>query len=213
MTRPLALIATHSHIEGSLLDTLDEAQVPCLRSYGCADATRAWSQLLSDGLRTDADVFVLLSPDLSPSLEQALNLVGSRQLAQGNAVTGYYWEEPTALNVWGAQGRISLVEVQASALAECVNAGLGFAAFTRRAVESIAPSLPELIDERGQLWRPYFLPVILQSADGAESRYLSAAEAFWWRLRAVAGVELHVDRRLAISRELEVVLRPARGAA
>jgi hypothetical protein len=204
--KPLALIPAYTHINWRLLDALRIAEMPYMHMHGCSDLVRARSQLLANGLETDADRFLLIDSDMVPTAEQILGLAQSEKVNRSDAVSGCYVTtlEATAVQLLDPVG----FEIDGHPRFIAMRgAGLGFAAIHRSTVEALRDKLPKLIFERDHVWHAYFLPFISEDADG--NRYYAEDYAFWWRLHHLAGAKLWLDTHLPIRHLQTVPLLPS----
>jgi hypothetical protein len=180
----LALIPAYSHVDHRLRDALDRAGVPFHPFHECSDLPKARSQLLTLGLeQSDADAFLLLDSDMTPTAEQIHALANHPSFGPLDAVVGAY---PTREGMLAAaplvpSARVTLGEAGPLALA---GAGLGFAIVHRKSLERIAkgPRLPVVTEVTvGARWLPFCLPLV----EGGT--YYPDDYSLWWRLRRVGG--------------------------
>jgi hypothetical protein len=209
MSKPIAVIPAYSHVDRRLTDALKRTGMPAIYVHGCSDLVKARCRLLTDALATSADSFVFIDADMTPSSEQIVELAESERLDDDNALTGAYvvgGDRIAAIAMNGAAFELPTPE----RYVRCLVAGMGFAAVTRRAVERLRAALPTVLDREGCRWHPYFLPLLVEhdSEEGTIAEYLSEDYAFWYRLRAMAGVELWLDSNLSIGHCKATVLYP-----
>src|SRR5258708_5916110 len=104
--------------------------MPYIHLHGCSDLPRARSQLLTDGLATDAERFLLIDSDMAPSPRDITELAESGMVDRSNAVSGCYLNRPGALAA--AVARQVAFDIQGEPRFIAMDgAGLGFASVHR----------------------------------------------------------------------------------
>jgi hypothetical protein len=189
-TKPFALIPAYSHVDRRLTEALGQAGVPYHAFHECSDLPKARSQLISAGLaQTDADVFVLIDSDMTPSAAQIAALIGSPKLGPTSAVSGAY---PTRTGQLACRPKdlSANIELGAPGFTELEAAGLGFCAITRASLEAVASCLVEVVEQAGN-WRPFCVPYV----EGP--RYYPDDYSLWRRVAAL-GHSLWLDNALLV---------------
>lgn len=212
MAKPFALIPAYSHVDHRLTAALVHAGVPYHAFYECSDLPKARSQLLSAGLaQTDADVFLLIDSDMTPTVEHIAAVLASPKLTATSAVTGGYVTRMGSL-ACRPKDLAASVELGAPGFTELEAAGLGFCAVTRASLERLAAVLPEVPDAQSGPWRPFCVPFVdLETTLGERvGRYYPDDWALWARLAGV-GVSLWLDNALLIGHVLREPRVPVPG--
>ncbi|MDX2054492.1 MAG: hypothetical protein SFV15_18975 [Polyangiaceae bacterium] len=175
------------------------AQLPATTLIGCSDLVKARSFLLSRALGTDAEVFLFIDADMLPSVDQLETLMLSERVDSQSAVTGAYLSKGQTLCARPVDGQDEAIVIGGmDRYRECQGAGLGFAAVHRSSVLRYRATLP-VLRESGVDWWPFFLPTLISAEqEPGGRRYLAEDYAFWWNLRAAAGVRLWLDTHLSI---------------
>jgi len=215
--RAIAVIPAYSHIDARLYRVLMQVGLPYIEVYGCSDLVRVRSGLVSDALRTDAGRIIFIDSDMIPTAEDLIELIETPRVDAQNSVSGSYVVRGGKIAACAETGPIlASASAQASAALgtseryeKLLVAGMGFAAVDRAPLERLRLELPELLDDTGKSWSPFFLPLVIQQeVDGSLlSQYLAEDYSFWWRLRAI-GVDLWLDHRLQIGHVKPEVLYP-----
>lgn len=205
--RVVALIPAYSHIDWRLSRALRRVGLPFIEINGCSDLVRARSQLLADGLKTDAERFLFIDADMAPSADQIVALAESEKVTPTDAVTGLYRGRPSKLAV---QCEEPFEPRGPRRFVPFLVAGMGFAAVHRETLETVRSTIPEVRDGDGNPWHPFFLPVVVNfEQDGQElHQYLPEDYSFWWRLRTGSEVNLWLDTHLCIGHVKQEILMP-----
>lgn len=195
--KPFALIPAYSHVDHRLLDALGRAGIPHHAFHECSDLPKARSQLLSAALReTDADVFLLIDSDMTPTPEHIAAILASPKLGPADAVSGAYSTRMGTLACRPKDLGV-VIELGSPGFTELEAAGLGFCAITRASLEALAEWLPEVVEDGGERWWPLCVPFLDTNHAERTTRYYPDDYSLWRRL-AEAGVSLWLDNALLV---------------
>lgn len=206
----LALIPAHSHIDDRLLDALGRTNTPYHAARRCSDLARARSVLLTQGLESKADAFLLVDSDMAPSPEQIERITSSPKLTEFSAVSGAYTLR---------DGRTAFVPVDLDAtvelgqpgFTELTGAGLGFAIIHRHSLVNITRALPRIVNT-GPEWWPFCVPVFRRDVDSdiGKAQYFPDDYVLWMRHEAEGG-QLWLDQELCVAHVIAEPRRPVAG--
>jgi hypothetical protein len=210
MRRALGLVPAWSHLDWRLSKVLKSIGLPYVQLHGCSDLPKARSRLLSDAMRTPAEVFVLIDSDMVPTPEHFDRLVNSEKLDASNAISGCYLVGTGDRVAAAADAPLEVTIGGDTRYVDVAFAGAGFAAVDRRSVEMLDQGLPLVRDPQGDTWRPYFVPFLLDQGPeaGGEHIYVPEDYSFWWRLKAIAKTQLWLDTSVAVGHAKLSVLVP-----
>lgn len=209
-SKVLALVPAYSHLDWRLSDSLRRVGVPFLHVHGCSDLVRARSRLLCDGMSTGAERFLFIDADTAPTPDDIVQLAESEKLTENSAVSGCYLTSRGTV----AAVPVEPVEVKVGGeprFVELLVAGMGFSAVTRETIESMDEAVAPVRDATGEVWRPYFLPFILEfEIPGGERvrEYVPEDYSFWWRVRTLAKGKVWLDTHLAVAHVKTKILVP-----
>lgn len=184
--------------------------MPYLQVHGCSDLVRARSRLLTDGMKTPADRFILIDSDMGPTADDLVSLATSERVGPTSAVSGCYVTE-TGTVAAVTEGIDSACTHGDPRFIPLLVAGLGFAAVSRTTVETIAEAIGTVRDKSGEQWHPFFLPFVLDHnlPDGTRTReYVPEDYSFWWRMKTIAKAKLWLDTHLAVGHLKQQLLMP-----
>jgi hypothetical protein len=205
----LALIPAYTHIDWRLADSLRRVGMPYLHVHNCSDLVRARSRLICDGMRTEAERFLLIDADTAATPDDIVRLAQSDRVSIDSAVAGCY------LTRKGKVAAVPLEPVEASVggdprFVELLLAGMGFAAISRASLEQLDLMVEPVTDYDGHEWRPYCLPFVLEydSPNGKAREYVPEDYSFWWRLRTLANTRLWLDTHLPVGHVKSEILTP-----
>jgi len=160
-------------------------------------------------MNTPADRFLLIDADTAPTPDDIVRLAESEKLNETSAVSGCYMTskgtvaavpvEPTEVRIGGEPRFVELMV-----------AGMGFAAITRETVQLLDRTIAPVRDKTGEVWRPYFLPFVLEfdSPEGPQREYVPEDYSFWWRVRTVAKAKFWLDTHLPVGHVKTQILTP-----
>lgn len=162
-------------------------------------------------MKTPADRFLFIDADTAATPDDIVRLAESEKLSEKSAVSGCYLT---------SKGTVAAVPVEATGariggeprFRELLVAGMGFSAITRETVNLMDPHIEPVRDATGEVWRPYFLPFVLEfdlPGVGMTREYVPEDYSFWWRVRTLAKATVWLDTHLPVGHVKTQVLIPS----